>query len=105
AATGIEPFISIAREPHHWGARHWKRPKPSSAHAGPLTHMRYRLRTPAGRAVYALRKSTVEPVFGNIKRSMGFRQFLMRGFEKAAGEWTLACLCWNLRRLHTITPA
>src|SRR5665213_2085947 len=105
ATTGIEPFISIGREPHHWRARHWKSPKHlPTTDAGALAHMRHRLRTPAGRATYALRKSTVEPVFGNIKRSMGFRQFLMRGFEKAAGEWTLACLGWNLRRLHILIP-
>lgn len=105
AAVGIEPFISIGREPHHWRARHWKSPTHlPKADAGALAHMRHRLRTPAGRAIYALRKSTVEPVFGNIKRSMGFRQFLMRGFEKTAGEWTLACLGWNLRRLHNLIP-
>jgi len=105
AAIGIEPFISIGREPHHWRPRHWKSPKHlPTTDAGALAHMRHRLRTPAGRATYALRKSTVEPVFGNIKRSMGFRQFLMRGFEKAAGEWTLACLGWNLRRLHILIP-
>jgi hypothetical protein len=104
AACGIDPYISIRREQHHWGLRHWKRPKPPKSDAAPIVHMRYRLRTTAGRAIYARRKSTVEPVIGNIKRSMGFRQFLMRGFEKASAEWTLACLAWNLRRIHALNP-
>jgi transposase len=104
AACGIEPYVSIGREQHHWGLRHFKRPTLPKTDAGPMAHMRYRLRTTAGRAIYARRKSTVEPVIGNLKRSMGFRQFLMRGFEKASGEWTLACLAWNLRRIHALKP-
>ena len=105
AASGIEPYISVGREKHHWGLNHWRRPAPPGHDASALAIMRYRLRTPAGRAIYARRKCTVEPVIGNIKRSMGFRQFLLRGFEKASGEWTLACLSWNLRRLHALSPA
>jgi transposase len=104
AASRIQPYVSIGREQHHWGLRHWKRPKVAKPDAGPVELMRYRLRTTVGHAIYARRKSTVEPVIGNIKRSMGFRQFLVRGFEKASGEWTLACLAWNLRRIHTLNP-
>ena len=104
-ASGIEPYISVGREKHHWGLRHWRR----AAHPGPdasaLEIMRYRLRTPAGRAIYARRKCTVEPVIGNLTRSMGFRQFLLRGFEKGSAEWTLACASWNLRRLHAMNMA
>lgn len=103
AANGVEPYIAFGRDPHHWGLRHWKRPKPPEPNAGALTQMLYRLRTPEGRAIYAKRKSTVEPVIGNIKRSMGFRQFLLRGIEKAGGEWTLVCASWNLRRLHALS--
>jgi transposase len=51
------------------------------------------------RALYALRKVLVEPVFGQIKRCMGFTQFLVRGQAKASGEWDLVCLCHNLRKL------
>jgi transposase len=105
AASGIEPYISIGREKHHWGLNHWRRPAPPGRDASALAIMRYRLRTPAGRAIYARRKCTVEPVIGNLKRSMNFRQFLLRGFEKASGEWTLACLSWNLRRLHALSLA
>jgi hypothetical protein len=38
----------------------------------------------------------VEPVFGIIKSVMGFRQFMLRGFEKVHGEWILVCLAFNL---------
>jgi hypothetical protein len=44
----------------------------------------------------------VEPVFGIIKSVMGFRQFLLRGLEKAKGEWTLVCLAWNLKRMAVL---
>jgi hypothetical protein len=67
--------------------------------------MKHRLKTSAGKAVYATRKSTIEPVFGIIKSVMGFRQFLLRGFEAAQGEWDLVCIAWNLKRLHTLARA
>ena len=41
--------------------------------------MRYRLKTPAGRTLYALRKQTAQPVFGIIKAAMGLRRFRLRG--------------------------
>jgi hypothetical protein len=45
----------------------------------------------------------VEPVFGIMKAVMGFRQFLMRGFDAVFGEWDLICIVWNLKRLHPLT--
>lgn len=47
--------------------------------------MANRLNRRAGRALYALRKQTVEPVFGIIKRVMGWRQMTMRGLAAARG--------------------
>jgi len=64
--------------------------------------MKHRLRTPEGKANYNLRKQTVEPVFGIIKEVLGFRRFSMRGKEKAATEWTLICLSYNLKKLFTL---
>jgi len=61
--------------------------------------MRHRLKTVAGKAKYALRKQTVEPVFGIIKSVMGFRQFLLRGRAKVSLEWTLVALAYNFKRL------
>lgn len=66
--------------------------------------MKHTLKTKAGRALYALRKQTVEPVFGIIKSVMGFRQFLMRGVDNVQIEWTLVCLAWNLKRMAVLRP-
>ena len=64
--------------------------------------MRHALKTKAGRAAYALRKQTVEPVFGIIKSVMRFRQFLLRWLENVRHEWTLVCLAWNLKRMAVL---
>jgi len=62
--------------------------------------MERKLRTKRGQEFYRKRKTIVEPVFGQIKEAMGFRQFLLRGLTKAKAEWDLVCLCHNLRKLH-----
>jgi hypothetical protein len=49
-----------------------------------------------------LRPQTVEPVFGIIKQATGFLQFLLHGMARVSTEWTLVCLAYNLRRLHTL---
>lgn len=64
--------------------------------------MRHRLETKAGKKLYALRKQTVEPVFGIIKEAMGLRRFAMRGLEKAGLEWTLVTTAYNLKRLFNL---
>ena len=66
----------------------------------PLATMAHRLKTREGRALYALRKSTVEPVIGIIKSVMKFRQFLLRGVNHVCGEWDLVCLAYNVKRMH-----
>jgi hypothetical protein len=72
--------------------------------ATPVQAMSHRLKTKDGRARYALRKQTIEPVFGIIKSVMGFRRFSLRGLKKVTGEWTLVCLAWNLKRLAVLRP-
>jgi hypothetical protein len=100
----IEPFIATGREPHHqsWQARFAQSPEPPPEEASPLVKMAYKLQTELGKAIYGLRKSTVEPVIGIIKEVLGFRQFSLRGLAAAAGEWCLVCLAWNLKRLHKL---
>ena len=61
--------------------------------------MARRNRTKKGRTEYARRKVIIEPVFGQIKAGLGFRNFLLRGLEKMQGEWTLVCLTHNLQKL------
>jgi len=102
-AAMIEPFIAVAREDHHLGWRErFSEPEPLQADATPLARMAHKLKTQAGRKRYALRKQTVEPVFGIIKSVMGFRQFLLRGLKKVTGEWSLVCLAWNLKRMAVL---
>ena len=101
---GIEPYIATGRDPHHksWRARFAELPEPPPQDANLTVKMAYKLKTEIGKAVYGLRKCTVEPVIGIIKEIMGFRQFSLRGLVAAAGEWCLVCLAFNLKRLHVL---
>jgi len=101
---GIEPYIATGREPHqlNWEAYFAEAPTPPSSDASPTEQMAFKLRTEVGRAIYRLRKCTVEPVIGVIKEVLGFRQFSLRGVAGAAGEWVLVCLACNLKRLHVV---
>ena len=66
--------------------------------------MKHTLKTAAGRKTNALRKQTVEPMFGIIKSVMGLRQFLLRSLSNVKNEWTLVCLAWNLKRMAVLRP-
>jgi len=104
---GIEPYIATGREPHRqsWKARLAELPAPPAQDAGLKVKMAYKLKTEIGKAIYGLRKSTVEPVIGIIKEVLGFRQFSLRGLTAVAGEWCLVCLAFNLKRLHVLLAA
>jgi len=104
-AAQITPLIAVGREGHHlqWRER-FTEPGPLAAEATPAEKMKHTLKTKAGRALYALRKQTVEPVFGIIKSLMGFRQFSMRGLASVQNKWTLVCLAWNLKRMAVLRP-
>jgi IS5 family transposase len=102
-AAKITPLIAVKRDAHHpaWRER-FTEPAPLAGDASPVDTMKHALKTRTGRAAYALRKQTVEPVFGIIKSVMGFRQFLLRGLENVQNEWTLVCLAWNLKRMAVL---
>lgn len=103
---GIEPYIATGREAHHrsWQTFFAEASLPPPDDASPAVKMAYKLQTEVGKAIYHLRKCTVEPVIGIIKEVLGFRQFSLRGLAAAAGEWCLVCLAFNLKRLHTLMP-
>ena len=61
--------------------------------------MKEKMQRPESRGKYRLRKQTVEPVFGTIKKWMGFTQFQLRGHKKVSGEWQLVTLAYNMKRL------
>jgi transposase len=94
-------FVAVDRESY--------RDRNQTGPRGPLPkgatrtdRMRRKLQTKAGAAVYSIRKTVVEPVFGQIKQARGFRQFLLRGFEKTQGEWAMVCLTHNILKLHRL---
>lgn len=62
--------------------------------------MRACMRSEFGRSSRQLRATTIEPVFGWIKNTLGFERFSMRGLPKVQAEWTLVCLAYNLQLLH-----
>jgi len=103
---GITPYIATGRDSHHFDLDSLFDDglEPPPDHANHIVKMIFALNTEAGKTIYKLRKSTVEPVFGIIKEVMGFRQFSLRSLAAAAGEWNLVCLAYNLKRLHVLGP-
>ena len=101
ADTPIDAYVSTRKQ------KHGERPGPCPRGPLPKTativdRMSRKLHTKAGTAVYAARKGIVEPVFGQIKQARGFRQFLLRGFEKVQGEWSLVCTTHNILKLYRL---
>jgi transposase len=107
----LDLYVSVSRGESQSARPYDYRPKsvtqkPSKTVKDPrLLAMQEKLRSAVGRAMYALRQQTVEPVFGIIKSVLGFRQFLLRGLEKVSGEWGLVCLAYNVKRLWRLKPA
>jgi transposase len=99
---GIEPYIATGRQAHDqpWQTFFTQAPALPPDGASSKVKMAFKLQTEVGHEIYRLRKCTVEPVIGIIKEVLGFRQFSLRGLFAAAGEWSLVCLAFNLKRLH-----
>jgi transposase len=96
ATRKIKAYIATGRQKHGTkAATHSKNGKPGSL----VASMRDRLKRGAWRSPYRLRKQIVEPVFGQIKQAMGFRQFLLRGLVRVKAEWSLVCTAHNLLKL------
>jgi transposase len=105
-AAQIVPMIANGRQPHYSPLADRFAPAPEAPkNPTPVQAMAHRLKTPDGKALYALRKQTPEPVFGIIKEVLGFRQFLLRGLESARGEWSMATMAWNLKRMFALSLA
>ena len=98
AKMGLDPHIATGRQKHHETALAAQTTEPS-AEASAKEKMQHKLRSAAGKALYAARKHIVEPVFGQIKGVRGIRKFLLRGLEKVAAEWNLICLTHNLLKI------
>ena len=106
AAAGIDPVIAMGREVHHPSlTERFAAAPPPPEQPSPLAAMEHRLKTPAGRQLYALRKQIPEPVFGIIKSALGFRQFLLRGLDNVRGAWNLVTMAWNMKRMFVLAAA
>ena len=105
-AAGIEPLLAMGRDSHHPSlSERFSGAPPAPENPTPVEAMAHRLQTPEGKALYAKRKCTPEPVFGIIKSALGFRQFLLRGLENAHGEWSLVTMAWNVKRMFALKAA
>jgi transposase len=100
-ANGPELYIATKKD--------WKRRKEQATAESPKgempenlsakQRMEWKLMTETGKAIYAKRKTIIEPIFGQIKDARGIRTFLMRGIGAAQAEWNLICATHNLRKL------
>jgi transposase len=95
AMSGIEMLIAPDSKPHIPG----KPLPPNAPRSQEAFRMREVLATDEGKARYALRQTTVEPVFGQIKETRGIRRFRLRGLLNVASEWKLICATHNLLKL------
>jgi hypothetical protein len=102
AEAGVHAVIALRR---------YRRDEPPDADPAPAhatqrwpyrNLMRARLFRPEGKALYRLRKQTVEPVIGQIKAARQFRQFLCRGLAAVQAEWSLICTAHNLLKLANV---
>jgi transposase len=100
---GLEAYISTSRQ------QHGQRPRPSRGRAprdlDARGRMERKLRSKAGQAIYALRKTVVEPVFGQIKGARGLDRFRLRGLENVNGEWALMATTHNILKLFRASMA
>ena len=61
--------------------------------------MRRRIDSEQGKAQYARRFATVEPVFGNLRYNNGLDRFTLRSQKKVDTQWKLYCLVHNIEKL------
>lgn len=101
----MEVLVSVHAEAKQLRRKHDFRPLPTETKEPPqirsafVLEMKAKMEQDDSRKKYKLRKQTVEPVFGTIKKWMGFTQFHLRGLEKVEGEWKLLTLAYNAKRL------
>ena len=96
----IEPFVAPRRIRHsEWRKMTASRGRIPTKDLSCKDRMLRKLCTKRGRAEYRKRETSAEPVFGQIKEALGFRQFLLRGHRKVQGEWPLVCMGNNILKL------
>jgi hypothetical protein len=104
AKKKVDLYVATGKQKHNQPAQTSPRGRiPQSATV--VDRMKRKLMTKTGQAIYARRKTIVEPVFGQIKQAQGFRQFLLRGVEKVGSEWALVCATHNVLKLYRACTA
>lgn len=68
--------------------------------AGPVERMKQKIDSNLGRHTYSMRLGIVEPVFGNIRETLGLRRFSLRGRDKVNGQWKLMTMLHNIFKIH-----
>jgi len=96
----IDAYVATEKQKHGEKRACHRGPLPNGAKR--VDRMRRKLQTKTGAAIYAGRKSIVEPVFGQIKHARGFRQFLLRGIAKVRAEWALVCMTHNILKMYAL---
>jgi len=103
AGTGKgEALAPIPADPTIFASAPVDTPMPAPAATTTPTRveaMRAKIKAGGHTSPYRLRKQLPEPVFGQIKQARGFRQFLLRGFERVRAEWAIVCTAHNLLKL------
>jgi transposase len=95
---GVDPHIATERLKHNQEIPPVPRGRIPQDYTA-QQRMARKLRTVKGRATYAKRKGIIEPIFGQLKQVLGFRQFSLRGLVAMRGEWRLMCTVHNLLKL------
>ncbi len=99
---GTEVLVAIKRDKHGVVTPLVQGPPPEGLSS--RERMAWSLATSEGRAKYARRKATVEPVFGQIRVRQRFNRISFRGVRAAAAEWKLVAACHNLLKLFRLAP-
>jgi len=101
----MDVLVSVHAEAKQMRRKHDFRPAPATDKEPPairsefVQEMKTKMEQDENRTAYRKRKHTVEPVFGTIKKWMGFTQFHLRGHPGANLEWQLLTLAYNIRRV------
>ena len=99
AQHGLDAHIATGRFKHSEPPAPAPR-GPIPKNATPKQRMARKLKTKKGAAIYARRKTIVEPVFGQMDTVQDARQLLLRGNPAARAQWRFHCAIHNLLKLH-----
>lgn len=94
---GVRSVVGV-QDPHRLGETHVQSQQRQRVRKLKIDRIK-ELATAEGQSLMRKRRSTVEAAFGIIKHAMKFREFLTRGRENVANEWTLISAAYNLKRL------